>query len=103
MKTSPATPEELEELANEALDLLGQRKGHAGVTHRKRTPDASRRSVRAFLLTWGDLDGWSRYYNPNEIAAQLKDDDWEMFERVLAETIAFADEVRALRTAAVPA
>lgn len=65
----------------------------------------ARRSVRAFLLTWGDLDGWSRYYDSNEVAAQLKDSDWEMFERVLAETFAFAEAVRELRVAptAIPA
>lgn len=103
MLTGPATPEELEELANEALDLLGQRKGRGGVKQRKHKPEASRRSLRAFVLTWGDLDGWSRFYNPTEIAAQLKNDDWEMFERVLAETIAFADEVRALRAAPISA
>jgi ParB family chromosome partitioning protein len=92
MPSGPATADELEELANDALDRIGK-KGR----RRKKEPGTSRRSLRAFLLTWGDLDGWSRYYNPNEIAAQLKDDDWEMFERVVAETVRFADEVRALR------
>ena len=94
MPSGPATADELEELANDALDRIGKK-----CRRRKKEPGTSRRSLRAFLLTWGDLNGWSRYYNPNEIAAQLKDDDWEMFQRVLAETIAFADEVRALREA----
>ena len=91
---------ELERLADTALARAKKdRTEHA----RSKRPEeiesrGARRSVRAFLLTWTDLDGWSRYYNPTEIAPQLKDRDWEMFERVLAETITFADEVRAIRS-----
>lgn len=97
----PVNDDELEAITNEARDVLGQRRGRG--TRRKTHPGASHRSLRAFLLTWRDLDGWSRFYNPSEIAAQLKEEDWEMFQRVLAETIAFADEVRALRAAPVSA
>jgi ParB family chromosome partitioning protein len=93
MPSGPVTSEELEELANEALGRIGKKGGK-----RKKKPGTSHRSLRAFLLTWGDLDGWSRFYNTTELAAQLKDTDWEMFERVLAETNAFADELRALRS-----
>ena len=98
MPSGPATAEELEELANDALDRIGK-KGR----RRKQDSGTSRRSLRAFVLTWSDLDGWSRYYNPTEIAAQLKNDDWEMFARVLAETITFADEVRELRSTPISA
>jgi ParB family chromosome partitioning protein len=101
--TGPVTAEELETLTNEAIELVNQRHSRCGTNVKKKEPGSSRRSLRAFLLTWGDLDGWSRYYNPSEIAAQLKRSDWEMFERVLAETIAFADQVRDLRAAATPA
>lgn len=87
--TGPCTPQEVKELSQQAAASLGGRS----------RPGASRRSLRAFLLTWSDLDGWSRFYDPNEIATQLKAEDFEMFERVLAETIAFADEVRQLRAA----
>jgi ParB family transcriptional regulator, chromosome partitioning protein len=97
--TGPVTAEELETLTNEAIELVSQRHSRCGTNVKKKEPGSSSRSLRAFLLTWGDLDGWSRYYNPSEIAAHLKQSDWEMFERVLAETIAFADEVRELRTA----
>ena len=99
MPTGPVTDAEVENLATEAMDLLGQTGGRRGTTRPKPTTGTSGRSLRAFLLTWSDLDGWSRYYNPSEIAAQLKQSDWEMFERVLAETIAFADQVRDLRSA----
>jgi ParB family chromosome partitioning protein len=99
-RSDTPTPEDLETLAAEAVERVKQERARGGGHIRaRRSSPPSRRSVRAFLLTWGDLDGWSRYYNPNEIAAKLKDSDWEMFERVLAETIAFADEVRELRAA----
>jgi len=96
--TGPVSDEELDALANEALDLVRRNRSRGGTKGRKPRLGPSHRTVRAFLLTWGDLDGWSRFYNPSEIAAQLKESDWQMFERVLAETIAFADEVRGLRS-----
>jgi ParB family chromosome partitioning protein len=97
--TSPVSDEELDALANEALDLVRRNRARGGAQRRKPKRGASQRTVRAFLLTWDDLDGWSRFYNPTQIAAQLKDSDWQMFERVLAETTAFAEEVRDLRSA----
>ena len=102
MPTGSITPEEIETLTNEAAGIVNQRSKRRGAKGKK-NPGTSHRSLRAFVLTWGDLDGWSRYYNPAEIAAELKNEDWEMFERVLAETIAFADEVRALRAATISA
>jgi ParB family transcriptional regulator, chromosome partitioning protein len=102
MPTGAVSDEEVENLAIEAMGLLGQ-SGRRGTKRPRPTTGTSGRSLRAFLLTWADLDGWSRYYNPSEIAAQLKKSDWEMFERVLAETIAFADEVRDLRSASTTA
>jgi ParB family chromosome partitioning protein len=99
----PLSAEELEELANEANELVRRRRSRGGTRRKQHEPGASRRSLRAFLLTWGDLDGWSRFYSPVEIAAQLKAEDWDMFQRVLAETVAFADEVRELRSTAVSA
>src|SRR4051794_19934620 len=98
MPTGPITFEEIETLTSEAAGIVNQRSKRRGAKG-KENPGTSHRSLRAFVLTWGDLDGWSRYYNPAEIAAHLKQSDWELFERVLAETIAFADEVRELRTA----
>ncbi|MGB4836097.1 MAG: hypothetical protein WBP28_08525, partial [Nostocoides sp.] len=96
MPSGPVPAEDLENLANDAIDTIGKKK------HKKK-PGASRRSLRAFLLTWGDLDGWSKFYNPTELAAQLEDADWEMFERVLGETNAFAAELRGLRSAPISA
>lgn len=97
MPTGPVTDEEVETLTNEAADVAKEREKARRAKGKKRS-GPTHRSRRAFVLTWGDLDGWSRFYNPAEIAAQLKDDEWDMFERVLAETITFADEIRALRS-----
>ena len=95
------TAEALEQLRDEADERARQDRARGGGRPRaKRNNPATSRSLRAFVLTWSDLDGWSRHYNAAEIAAQLKDPDWEMFERVLAETIAFADAVRSARASA---
>lgn len=104
MLTGPVTDEEIDTLSNEALQRVSQNRARRGVKGRKRTDTGTTgRTLRAFLLTWGDLDGWSRYYNPTEIATQLKQNDWEMFERVLAETTTFAEKVRELRSTPVSA
>ena len=73
---------------------------HRAQARTQARPDKSHRTTRAFLLTWGDLDGWSAHYDATAVAEELSDRDWEMFERVLAETQAFADVVRRARSAA---
>ena len=100
--SGPATSEELERLASEAQERLRQNRVRSGTKGKTKTASAHR-SLRAFVLTWGDLDGWSRFYNPTEIASQIKATDWDMFERVLAETITFAEEVRSLRPTSISA
>ncbi|GGD24418.1 ParB/RepB/Spo0J family partition protein [Nocardioides daphniae] len=100
-RPGPSTPTEKDQLDNKAADTFvphSQKRARIA-----RGPGTSRRSLRAFVLTWSDLDGWSRFYDPREIAAQLSAENWQMFERVLAETITFADEVRTLRAARVSA
>ena len=42
-------------------------------------------------------------YDVDELAAPLKVDDWERFDRVVTATIAFRDQLRAARTAAASA
>lgn len=98
LSTDAVTVEDIAQLRAEADERASQDRARGGGRPRGRnkTPAASR-SLRAFILTWSDLDGWSRHYNASEIAAQLKDADWEMFERVLAETITFADAMRSAR------
>ncbi len=60
---------------------------------------------RAFVALWADMDGWTRKYDPAEIAAALTFQEWERAETVLAETVSFFSAIRAARetaTAAVP-
>lgn len=96
-----AKPISAEELSRQAKADLTQDAGGGRPPRQRRSPAVTRtRSLRAFLLVWGELDGWSRYYNPTDIAAGLTPEDWAMFQRVIKETAAFADEVRELRTSA---
>lgn len=84
---------ELERLAADALARI--RDGRK--TERRVQTRPSKRGIRAFLLTWSDLDGWTDSYDPTEIGTTLDDSDWEMFNRVLTESLAFADTARRAR------
>lgn len=64
---------------------------------RPAAPAPARRTARAFVLTWSDLDGWTDHYDPEALAAEVSEDDWAMFERVLSETETFAQKMRAAR------
>lgn len=66
-----------------------------------RTPaQPVKRSVRALVMTWADLDGWTGHYDPDDVAAKLTEAEWAMVERVMAESTTFFDAVRASRTGA---
>lgn len=52
---------------------------------------------QAFVRIWAELDGWWHHYDPDQIAAEVSDEDWARFEATVAETIAFAEQVRTLR------
>jgi ParB family chromosome partitioning protein len=55
------------------------------------------RSTRAFVLTWAELDGWSKRYDVEQIAREVKPDDWILFLRVVDETTVFAEAVTRAR------
>ena len=96
---APPSRDELAALAAEALARIKQERARGGGRIRSPRPDVgpSRRSLRAFILTWGDLDGWSQHYAAADVGQQLSERDWAMFERVLAETQAFYDAARHAR------
>jgi ParB family chromosome partitioning protein len=97
-QTSPTDSDELAVLAAEALARVKRDNKTAAKSHmRAGTGPKRQRSLRSFILTWTDLDGWTELYDAQEIAAALSDDDWHRFERVLAETTAFAESVRTWR------
>lgn len=96
--------DELGRLAAEALARVRQEKARSSARALKRKPTvvASHRSLRSFILTWTELEGWSRLYDVAEIAASLKDEEWQRFERVVAESVEFAGRLRAARGELVP-
>lgn len=92
-------PDDPESLAEAALARVREKRARGGgrVRASKSHEHPTRRPVRAFLLTWGDLDGWTKHYDTNELAERLTDKDWEMFQRVVDETQVFADALRSAR------
>jgi ParB family chromosome partitioning protein len=108
LKLVPTTPEgdrarneEMESLANEALA-----RARADRTRRAEENKAKRASrnpaphtLRYFVLTWRDLDGWWHHYDPRQVGPELRDADWEVFERIARETTAFAEAARDARFA----
>ncbi len=52
-----------------------------------------KRSTRSFNLKWAEMDGWSKKYDVEQIAREIKPDDWALFLRVIDETKAFAEAV----------
>lgn len=102
LASAPAGPDPdvEDELGREAAEALkrvqnpGRRKG---ASKPKQVGGAQFRTPRAFVLTWTELDGWTQWYDAKVIAAQVSDEEWERFERVVAESVEFADHVRELR------
>ena len=97
-------PEDLDALAKAALARIGKGtpEGGKGADNQPTAPPKYR-TLRSFVLTWAELDGWSQHYDLSELAGALKTADWERFERVVAETVAFAELLRTARTEAIPA
>ena len=60
--------------------------------------------MRAFVLTWAELDSWWMHYDLNELAAQLTDEQAEAFYATAEGTRRFARDLRAAReqAAAMP-
>jgi ParB family chromosome partitioning protein len=96
---------QLHELADEALARV-----HAAKTSKatkpatpKRRPAAedegpARYPVRAFVLTWADLEGWWTHYAVDELAVELTDEQAEAFFAAVEGTTEFADKLRTART-----
>lgn len=54
--------------------------------------------VRAFVVTWSELDQWWTHYDPAVLAVELTDEHVATFLRVIEHTIAFADALQAALT-----
>ena len=96
------TPEEIAELSAQAVARAKEERERRIERLSAHRPPAEpvKRSVRALVMTWADLDGWTRHYDPAEVAAKLTDAEWAMVERVVAESTAFFDRVRDSRAEA---
>lgn len=91
---------DVDALADEALaDARADRRRRVRDNRAKRASAAARakRSTRAFVLTWAELDGWSERYDVEQVAGEVKPDDWTLFLRVVNETIAFVEAVNRAR------
>lgn len=97
----------LDRFATEALERVKQTKARRGT---KRPPEASSRqdpherspryrTLRSFLLTWAELEGWTAHYDLDELARELTDDEYTRFDRVISESVAFRDRLGATRRA----
>ncbi|PZF86152.1 ParB N-terminal domain-containing protein [Jiangella anatolica] len=94
--------DELRRLAEDALDRVrnqqsSRRRPRRPAAERGAQPAPARYGLRAFLLTWNDLDGWWTHYDPTEIGLDLTDEQWERFEHTVTATVDFADTARAAR------
>lgn len=95
-----ASVAELEQLAREALIRV---KAETKANNKRPVhPSPSSSSTtklptRAFVFLWNDMHDWWLRYDCVEIASELTDEQWELFEATLGATVAFADEMRALR------
>ena len=90
---------ELERLANEALARVraNRRRGRRPQTASPATRRTESMSVRAFVLTWDELDGWWGRCDPEEIGPSLTEDQWRRFEQTVAGTVGFAEAAAVAR------
>lgn len=96
----PADFTDVDSLADEVLaQAKADRARRIKANRAKRAADAAnaKRSPRSFVLTWTELDGWSKKYDVEQIAREVKPDDWALFLRVLDETKAFAEAINLAR------
>lgn len=97
--TSPdAGDEALHQAAADALARI-QSAGGPKPTPVKRPKDDAEGApvqypVRAFVLTWTELDQWWTHYDPTVLAVELTDEHVATFLRVIEHTIAFADALQ---------
>ncbi|MCM1014402.1 ParB N-terminal domain-containing protein [Brevibacterium sp. XM4083] len=90
---------DLHALADEAVARVTATKTKKKAPARQATPPAGavgKWPVRAFVLTWRELESWWTHYDIDELAAELTLEQAEAFFTTAAGTIAFADRLRAV-------
>lgn len=90
---------DLERLAAEALARAKSATKRRTSRARQHWGDGEpvRHTLRAFVLTWDDLDGWWTHFDPTEVGAALTDDQWARFEATVGATVDFLDIARTTR------
>jgi len=99
-RMKPSEDPDVDALTDEAIaEANADRTRRIKENRAKRAAAAAnaKRSTRAFVLTWAELDGWSKRYDVAQIAREVKPDDWALFLRVADETIAFVEAVSLAR------
>lgn len=95
-------------LSAEALDRVNQKKARRGLCAAKSTdgggPEPASapqrfRTLRSFLLTWADLEGWTTRYDLGQLARDLTAEEYARFDRVITESAAFRDALHQSRVA----
>ncbi len=97
---TPTDDTDIDAIADEVLaQAKADRTRRIKENRAKRAASAAnaKRSTRSFTLTWVELDGWTKRYDAEQIAAEVRSDDWVLFLRVLDETKAFAEAVNLAR------
>ncbi|MFO6453390.1 MULTISPECIES: ParB N-terminal domain-containing protein [unclassified Aeromicrobium] len=96
----PTPADDFDEMAAAALARKKEedrRRARQNKARRAASLASIRRSPRSFTLLWAEMLGWSGRYDAEQLAREIKDDDWQLFRNVLDESTAFAREVEALR------
>ncbi|TLP92019.1 chromosome partitioning protein ParB, partial [Nesterenkonia salmonea] len=55
--------------------------------------------TRAFWATWGELADWWTHYDPDQLAAELTDEQYRSFQATVEATVVFAEKLHAAREA----
>ncbi|MCT1607677.1 ParB N-terminal domain-containing protein [Nesterenkonia massiliensis] len=55
--------------------------------------------TRAFWATWGELADWWTHYDPDQLAAELTNEQYRSFQATVEGTLAFAEKLHAAREA----
>lgn len=55
--------------------------------------------TRAFWATWGELADWWTHYDPDQLAAELTDEQYRSFQATVEATVVFAEKLQAAREA----
>jgi ParB family chromosome partitioning protein len=95
---------DLDALAQQALARAKDSTAAGKRRARRRTPSseddaAARYPVRAFVVTWGELENWWLHYDIDELATALTDEQIDSFLHTAQGTSTFADHLATAHTA----